>query len=62
MKYSTIKRGEIMWFKKFGKGAFVIGVLGFVLGLLMAFVLPPVVIAIVECVLIVILCLTLKKC
>ena len=51
-----------MWFKKLGKGAFVIGVLGFVLGLLMAFVLPPVVIAIVECVLIVILCLTLKKC
>ena len=48
--------------KKFGRGAFVIGILGFVLGLLMAFFLPPVVIAVVECVVIVILCIALKKC
>ncbi len=48
--------------KKFGRGALIIGILGFVVGLLMAFFLPPIVIAVVECVLIIILCVALKKC
>ncbi len=47
--------------KKFGRGALIIGILGFVVGLLMAFFLPPIVIAVVECVLIIILCVALKK-
>lgn len=51
-----------MLFKKMGKGVLIIGILGFVLGLLMAFFLPPIVIAVVECVLIIILCVILKKC
>ena len=56
------KGGTLDMLKKIGRGAFVIGILGFVLGLLMAFFLPPVVIAVVECVVIVILCIALKKC
>ena len=51
-----------MFFKKLGMGVFVIGILGFVLGILMAFFLPPTVIAVVECVLIIVLCIALKKC
>lgn len=54
--------GNGMLFKKMGKGVLIIGILGFVLGLLMAFFLPPIVIAVVECVLIIILCVILKKC
>lgn len=50
-----------MCFKKLGKGAFIIAVLGFVSGLLMAFFLPPVAIAVLECILIVVLCIVLKK-
>ena len=56
------KRGQWDLFKRLGRGAFTIGILGFVTGLLMAFFLPPIVIAVVECVLIVILCFTAKKC
>ncbi len=46
-----------MSFKKLGRGVFIIGILSFVAGLLMAFFLPPIVIAVVECVLIIILCI-----
>lgn len=50
-----------MCFKKLGRGAFIIAVLSFVAGLLMAFFLPPIVIAVLECVLIIILCVALKR-
>ena len=48
-------------FKKAGSNSLVCEILGFVTGVIMAFFLPPVVIAVVECVLIVILCICLKK-
>ena len=50
-----------MCFKKLGKSALIIGILGFVAGLLMAFFLPPMFIAVIECVLIIILCILLRK-
>ncbi len=50
-----------MGFKKFCNGAFVVAIMSFVVGLLMAFFLPPMIIAVIECVLIIILCLVLKK-
>lgn len=56
------KKGGMNMLKKFGRGALIIGILGFVVGLLMAFFLPPIVIAVLECVLIIILCVALKKC
>ena len=62
MKGCIPKKGGMNMLKKFGRGALVIGILGFVVGLLMAFFLPPIVIAVVECVLIIILCVALKKC
>lgn len=36
-------------------------ILGFVTGLLMAFILPPVAIAVVECILIIVLCIALRR-
>ncbi len=50
-----------MCFKKLGKSVFIVAILGFVAGLLMAFFLPPTVIAIIECVLIIVLCIILRK-
>ncbi len=46
---------------RIGRGCIVAGILGFVTGLLMAFFLPPTAIVVVECVLITVLCIFLKK-
>ncbi len=51
-----------MFGRKLGRAALIVGILGFVIGLLMAFFLPPIAIVVVECVLIIILCVALKKC
>lgn len=62
MKGCIPKKGGINMLRRLGRGALIIGILGFVFGILMAFFLPPIVIAVVECVLIIILCVALKKC
>lgn len=48
-----------MFLKKIGKSIFVFCILGFVAGLLMAFFMPPIVIAVVECILLIFLCICL---
>ncbi len=50
-----------MHFKRCSKNAIVSAILGFVTGLLMAFFLPPVVIAVLECILIIVLCVCIKR-
>jgi len=50
-----------MFFKRFRKCCMIFGIIGFAVGLLMAFFLPPIFIAVVECVLIIILCICLRR-
>lgn len=48
-----------MFFKRIGKGIFVFCILGFTAGLLMALFLPPIIIAVMECLLLIFLCFCL---
>lgn len=50
-----------MFFRHIGRGCAIFGILGFVIGLMMAFFLPPLIIAVVECVLIIVLCICLCR-
>ncbi len=50
-----------MFLRRIGRNCIIFGILGFVIGLLMAFFLPPIAIAVVECVLIIVLCICLRK-
>ncbi len=50
-----------MHFKRCSRNGVVCTILGFVTGLLMAFFLPPIVIAVLECILIIVLCICIKR-
>ncbi|MBQ7901621.1 MAG: hypothetical protein IJ365_06640 [Clostridia bacterium] len=45
-----------MFFKKFSQKIFGFIIMGFVIGTFLAFILPPIVIAIIECILLGLLC------
>ena len=51
--------GFRMFLKRIGKGICVFCILGFVIGLLMALFLPPIIIAVTECILLIFLCFCL---
>lgn len=50
-----------MFLKRIGRNCFISAIFGFVIGLMMAFFLPPLIIAVVECVLITVLCVCLCR-
>ena len=55
------KGGEKMFRCPIGRNCLISVIVGFVTGLLVAFFLPPTAIVVVECVLIIILCILLKR-
>ena len=56
-----LRGGGKMFRCPIGRNCLISVIVGFVAGLLMAFFLPPMAIAVVECVLILILCILLKR-